>query len=151
MSVSNEHPVGDLVPASTRLRSVGRRLPPRLRRGLAVFAGGILGTLVRTLVEDVRFPASWPWATFTVNVTGALALGYLLARLLRSARPVGLAIPFVAIGLLGAYTTFGTFAVETLRLGENGRSGLAVVYAGLSVVAGLVAGWLGVRWGRRRP
>jgi CrcB protein len=73
-----------------------------------------------------------PWSTFTVNVTGALALGF-LARYF--APPHGSPTLFLAltVGLCGGYTTFSTFALDMFTLAERGEFGRAVLYAVASV------------------
>lgn len=109
---------------------------------LAVAIGGALGTLARVGV-DLALPATpggWPVATLLVNVSGALLLGMVLTRL-RDHRLRALLGP----GVLGAWTTFSTFAVELDTLLRT-RPATALGYAVTSVLAGLVA----VRLGRRR-
>ena len=54
----------------------------------------------------------------------------------------------LTIGFVGAYTTFSTFAYETLRLGEDGAVGLATVNVVTSIAAGILAAWLGTVVGR---
>lgn len=113
---------------------------------LSVALGGAIGSALRYGVSlaAVRWlpGKSWPWATFAVNAVGCLAIGWVLAGVRSQAlsEPVRL---FVAVGLLGGLTTFSTFGAETFSLLESGRWGLAVAYALCSVLAGLVAVWLG--------
>jgi CrcB protein len=120
--------------------------------GIAI--AGALGALARYGLEGVvsrRLPTAFPWGTLAVNVSGALALGFLftltterllVAPWLRSA---------LAIGFLGAYTTFSTFSLETFRLLEDGARGLALLNAAASVALGLVAVYAGVVLGRALP
>lgn len=123
-----------------------RRRSLRWRGLLAVFVGGMLGGGARTAVS-AAIPAgdAVPWGTLVANMSGALLLGYLLTRLLRASSRTTLMIPLVCTGLLGAYTTFSTFSVETVRLAAAGRSGLAAAYAGGSLLAGLAAAAAGIR------
>lgn len=129
-------------------------MPPRpdyLRPYLvgAVFAGGCLGTLIRAqLFEALPAPAGqWPWPTLAVNVSGALLLGILLQSLtlrgpdggLRRVLRLGL-----GTGVLGGYTTYSTFAVESVALARDGHGALAAAYDGLSLVAGALAAWVGI-------
>lgn len=115
------------------------------RRELAaVFAGGALGTLARAAfgAAVVAGPGQWPWATFGVNIVGALLLGYLTVRLPAS----GYRRPLLGTGLCGGLTTFSTLQVEILRMIEHDAFALAGGYAAASVAAGLVAVTLGARW-----
>lgn len=114
--------------------------------GVAGAAGAVARWLLAGLVRAQ--PGAFPWATFTVNVTGSFALGLVLG--LAGAR---LHLPDTAraaltVGFLGAYTTFSTFSVETLRLIEDGALGLALAYAGASVVLGVAAAYGGISLGR---
>ena len=130
----------------------------QLRRGqpailVAIALGGILGTLARYAVSRVVHvaPASFPWATFTVNVTGAFALGLLLTLVIERWPPSRYVRPFVAIGFLGAYTTFSTYMVETDLLIKDGAQAVAVMYVVGTLVAGFVAVYLGIVAGRLWP
>lgn len=122
----------------------------------AVAAGGAIGSVLRYWVGTVFLRpgmAGMPWGTFTVNVTGALALGF-LARYF--APPHGSPTLFLAltVGLCGGYTTFSTFTLDMFTLGERGEMGRAVVYALVSVVvsyAALVAGYQAARVLRPLP
>lgn len=109
---------------------------------LPVAVGGALGTLARVGTDLVlpATPGGWPVATLLVNVSGALLLGVVLTRL-RDHRLRAL----LGTGVLGAWTTFSTFAVE-LDVLLRTRPAVALGYAATSVLAGLVA----VRMGRRR-
>lgn len=118
---------------------------------LAVAAGGALGALGRyaldRLIERRSF-AVFPWSTFTINVSGCLLIGVLIAALVdRHRAPLWLRTGLV-LGLVGGYTTFSTFAQETLDLVEEGRLGLSLAYACGSVVLGVAAVVVGLRLGR---
>jgi fluoride exporter len=90
-----------------------------------VFAAG--GALARTtLSQHLNRPQGFPWGTLLVNATGSF--------LLALAAPLGPPVVTVlAVGGLGAYTTFSTFAVELVRLEEQHHLGVAAAYAVLSV------------------
>jgi fluoride exporter len=112
------------------------------RRELAaVFAGGVIGALVRLgLVEALpSTPGQWPWATFVANVAGALALGYFTTRLQERLPLSAYRRPFLGTGLCGALTTFSTLQLELLQMLDHGEGGLAAGYAAASVAAGLLA------------
>lgn len=120
----------------------------------AIALGGALGTAARYGVAQVIHvaPGSFPWATFAVNLSGAFALGAVLALVLRRFPTTRFVRPFVAVGFLGAYTTYSTFAVETVLLVRDGHAGLAAIYAGASLLAGFVLAAAGIRSvGRAAP
>lgn len=116
----------------------------------AVAVGGALGTPARygiALAVTVT-PGTVPWGTFWINVSGSFVLGVLLAVLL-ARRPADRYLrPFLAVGFLGAYTTYSTFAVESDLLIRNGRVGVALAYTVASLGAGLVAASGGLLLGR---
>jgi fluoride exporter len=122
----------------------------RMRTVLAVALAGALGALARWGLGSWfghRFP-SFPWGTMVVNVSGSFILGVMFAVLVE--RNIGSVTLRVALmtGLLGAYTTFSTFSLETFRLFEVGATGSAIANIGMSVVLGLLSVWLGVVAGR---
>lgn len=129
----------------------------RARLVLYVFVGGCLGTAARELVVlAVPAGAGIPWAVLAVNLAGALLLGLLLAVLTTcvpetpARRDIRL---FAGTGVLGGFTTYSALATDTALLLER-TPALGVVYAAVSVVAGLaLAGlglWLGGLAARRR-
>lgn len=118
---------------------------------LAVLAGGALGTLARAWVGTV-LPAAgpgWGWATLVVNITGALAMGLLVAWLATRVTSAFVR-PFAAVGLLGGWTTYSTFAVDAVTLtgGHGVANALGYVLATLliGVGASLAGLLLGERW-----
>ncbi|MEX0972393.1 MAG: fluoride efflux transporter CrcB [Solirubrobacterales bacterium] len=122
-----------------------------LRRLAAIYLGGTLGALGRVgLAEAAPHGAGeWPWATFAVNMAGALLLGYFVARL-RDHPEDSLAHPFLTTGICGTLTTFSALQLELFELVDGGHLGLAAAY----VAATLVVGYACVRLGmalERRP
>ena len=116
--------------------------------------GGALGALARWGVATAlpHSPGGWPWATLLVNLTGCLLLGALAAALTARPPEPAWARPFLAVGVLGGYTTYSAFAVEAVGLVEAGAPVLAVDYVLVSVLGGVLAvaaGALAVR-GRAR-
>ena len=95
---------------------------------------------------------AFPWTTFTVNVTGCALIGILMVNVVESRRIHRLLRPFLGVGVLGGFTTFSTYAVQTETLVADGHSATAVTYllgtlaAALAAVAG---GVLLARVGRR--
>ena len=122
----------------------------RMRTVLAVAVAGAIGALARWGIGawfGHRFP-SFPWGTMVINISGSFILGVMFAVLVE--RNIGSPMLRVALmtGLLGAYTTFSTFSLETFRLFEDGATGSALANIGLSVALGLLAVWFGVAAGR---
>jgi CrcB protein len=120
-----------------------RRFEPGALATIAL--GGALGAPARyAIAQALKVNGhSFPSATFIANVTGAFALGLFLTwiaphHLSRRLRPL------VATGFLGAFTTFSTFAIETVLLVRNHHLPMAVVYVVASLAAGLAAAALGV-------
>jgi CrcB protein len=117
---------------------------------VAVAMGGSLGATARYGI-GLRFPqrpGDFAWATFAVNVTGCLLLGILVVVLAERFPPNRYARPFLGTGILGGYTTFSTYSVETVLLLKDHYVARAVAYALGSLVAGLFAAWLGIAVGR---
>ena len=92
---------------------------------------------------------AFPWGTLVVNVIGSLLIG-ILGVLLVERMAVSDELRFgVLVGLLGSFTTFSTFSIETLNLLEHGDITRAVLNAALSVIVCVLAAWLGVTLGRQ--
>ena len=120
----------------------GYRLVSRdVRELAAIFAGGAAGAIARVLIaRHVGSSApNWPWSTFLINISGTFLLGYFATRLQERLPLSRYRRPLLGTGFCGAYTTFSTFQVELLRMIEDGRLWVAVLYAGSSIAAGLVA------------
>jgi fluoride exporter len=108
--------------------------------------GGALGALARWGVGLAlpSSPGGWPWATFTVNLSGCLLIGVLLAVLLARFPDHPWLRPLLAVGVLGGYTTFSTFAVDVVRQVEAGAAALALGYVAASVLGGCLCVLLGL-------
>ena len=101
---------------------------------LGIAALGGVGATARFLLDGAvssRAGTAFPWGTLAVNATGSFALGLAGTSVL------------VGTGLLGAYTTFSTWMLETHRLAEDGRRRPAVLNVVGSLAVGLAATWLG--------
>lgn len=113
---------------------------------LCVGAGSCLGGIARYLSTKYIQSAvetAFPWGTFAVNVAGCLLIGLVFGALER-----GVTIPpavrlFLTVGFCGGFTTFSTFANENYLLFSSSQFPMALLYAGLSVVAGFAAVYLG--------
>lgn len=108
---------------------------------LAIAAGGALGALARVGVAQA-LPVSageWPWATFAVNIAGALMLGYFVTRLQERLPVSTLRRPLLATGLCGAFTTFSTVQIELLKMADRNAYALAAAYLAASVIGGYLA------------
>ena len=118
---------------------------------LAIALGGALGSLGRYAVDSLierHTESVFPWATFAINMTGCLAVGFIIAALVdRHRSPTWLRAGLV-VGVCGGYTTFSTFAQEILDLLEGRHVAVAVGTATASVGVGLVAVFVGSRLGR---
>ena len=115
--------------------------------GLAGFAGAISRYAIGTWLGR-RSATSFPWATFAINVSGCLALGFLMALFTGRWVPNPDVRAALTVGFLGAFTTFSTFAYESVKLGEDGSSSTATAYVFASVGVGIAAAWLGTVAGR---
>lgn len=120
-----------------------------MRTLLFVAVGGALGTAARFLVgvwmKDV---GTIPWGTMLVNLAGSFALG-LLAGALASRGAIDADLrTAVTVGLLGGFTTFSTWTVESVELFGSGKYGLATLNVFGALAVGLVAAGLGLALGR---
>lgn len=123
---------------------------PRLT---AIALGGVLGSLARFAVAQPFGPwtsRDWPWATLIVNVVGCLLIGVIASSPRIERGPLWLR-PFLITGVLGGFTTFSAFALETGLLLEAGRIGAASAYLAATLAIGLVAVRIGVRLERALP
>lgn len=113
---------------------------------LLIALGGAFGAVARYGVTRAVQPLgrdAFPAGTLAVNLTGAFALGFLVTFLVqRTGIPGELRLALTA-GVLGAYTTFSTFSLETLALLEDGGWLRAAAYVGANVVGGVLLAWAG--------
>lgn len=108
----------------------------------AIGAGGVVGAEARYGIGQLQSAGgTFPWATLAVNVSGCLLIGVLMIVLLDVVTPHRLMRPFLGVGVLGGYTTFSTFGVETVRLVRDQHLGMAVAYLLASVLCCLLAVW----------
>jgi CrcB protein len=115
----------------------------------AVFLGGVAGTSLRFAVGEmmVAMGSSNLAPVLTVNIVGALVLGWFAERARHSAPWSTPVVAFVGVGLLGSFTTFSAFSVESVELLRSGAWVVGAAYVIVSVVGGLAAARTGVRLG----
>lgn len=106
---------------------------------LYVAIGGAIGAVLRYLVT---LGVAFPFGTLAVNVVGSFVMGLMLVWL--AARGLDRATPLVMTGVLGGFTTFSAFSLDTLKLVEAGRLSAAGGYVAGSVILSLVAIFLAV-------
>jgi CrcB protein len=134
--------------ANSPYRTGRSTMPRRADLGvLAVIAlGGALGSLARWGVGEALSHSAGDvaWSTFLDNVLGAFALGALMVLLLEVWPPRRLVRPFLGVGVLGGFTTFSTYLLDTQDLLRAGRPGAALLYLFGTLLFGLLASWAGV-------
>jgi len=115
---------------------------------LWIFLGAGLGGVARfavSCVAEQHWGASFPWGTLIVNVSGSFIIGFFAALVspdgLLAASPT--ARHFVTTGILGGYTTYSAFSLQTLTLARDGQWLYAGTYVGGTLVLCLAAVWLG--------
>lgn len=112
-----------------------------------IAAGGAVGAVARFGVVSGadRLGLAFPWGTLVVNVAGSFLIGLALGALAHHARFDEAIRPFFLVGVLGAFTTFSAFSMETLLLLADDRWLPAIGYVTASVVLCVLAAWAGHR------
>ena len=114
---------------------------------LAVAVGGALGALGRYGLNALiyqGYSGKFPLGTLCVNVLGSVAIGVLYVVIVERYLLPAMFREFLMIGLLGAFTTFSTFSLDSLALWQNGHLGLALGYILLSLILCLAGAWLAI-------
>lgn len=116
---------------------------------LLVGLGGMLGAMLRYLMAlaVLAWPLGerFPLATLLINIAGCLLIGLLVGLVERQGWPGELWRLFLMVGVLGGFTTFSAFGLETISLLQRDALALALFYVGGSVLGGLLAVWLGLK------
>lgn len=116
--------------------------------GFGSFVGGSLRYATIWWV-DKRAEGDFPWSVLVVNVVGSFLIGLLLPMYSKFGWGKDMAVPlFLSVGMLGGYTTFSTFSLQTLRLLQNSQYGLAGLNATASFLACLLAVFFGWKLGQ---
>jgi fluoride exporter len=119
---------------------------------VAVALGGVVGVCARygvsQAVQNIYGRSTFPLATFIINVSGCLLMGFLFQLTLEKADVSHSMRLAIITGVLGGFTTFSAFAMESLLLAEEGEMGTAALYVLMSVVLGLLAAYIGVWFAR---
>lgn len=145
-----------ILPPGQPIRPIGRAPPypscvatPRVLAWIAL--GGILGSLARFAVSYAWNPdqvGGFPVGTLVINVLGCLSIGMIVPVLAGHPREERLR-PFLVTGILGGFTTFSAFALESGVMLNDGHAARAAVYIGASLLLGLLAVPVGARITRR--
>ena len=119
-----------------------------IRHLLLVGMGGAAGSIARYLCQrwaSANFQHSFPWGTFLVNFAGCLLIGLLWGISLKSFERNEQLKLLLMVGFCGGYTTFSAFTLEGIGLLKENRIGLFILYTGGSVIAGLLATYVGMK------
>ena len=114
--------------------------------GLGSAAGGIARHLV-SLSVSARFGEAFPWGTLVVNVVGSFLIALVAGLADPSSRLMvpAAARQFLAVGVMGGFTTFSSFSLQTLNLLRDGQLAYAGLNVGLSLLLCLIGAWLGLQ------
>lgn len=114
---------------------------------LLVFVGAGLGGMLRHAINMLSLRwlgPNFPWGTFIINITGSIAMGLVVGFLAHRNVPGTELRLFVATGILGGYTTFSTFSLDTISLWERGEIATAAAYVLGSLLLSFVGLWFGM-------
>lgn len=119
---------------------------------LFVGVGGVLGSLFRYLVSEMAiniWNPGFPFGTLIINLTGAFLLGWVTSRLITPGKFDHAILTAFSTGVIGSYTTFSTFCLETVRLLDSRAYFTGILYITLSLTGGLLLVHLGMQTGSR--
>lgn len=115
---------------------------------VAIAVGGALGSVLRFLlsrwIQGRTQTGFFPWGILTVNLIGCLTIGVLFGLAAGRLTTDPILRVGIFLGLLGGFTTFSSFTLDTVTLFSSGAFGSAIVYILVSVVAGILATWAGL-------
>lgn len=122
-----------------------------MKQMIAVALGGACGAMMRfwfAAAVQRAVGGAFPWGTLFVNVLGSFLLGFLFVWLIERSTMGELARLAITVGFLGAFTTFSTFSVETVRLMQEGAMAWALGNICLQVLLCVGVAWLGMQLAR---
>lgn len=115
---------------------------------LLVALGGMLGASLRyliTLLVSAQALGAFPLATLFINLIGCLLIGTLYVNFFEQASYSWIK-PLLMVGVLGGFTTFSSFSLESIQMFKEGRYAWVFLYVMLSNIGGLLLAWLGSQW-----
>lgn len=112
---------------------------------IVVGIGGFIGAVCRYLIGliPIKEGCIFPLKTFVINILGSFIIGIIAALAVKNNSPHPRVVLFLKVGICGGFTTFSSFALETNDLIQNGNTGIALLYAILSMTAGVIAAFAG--------
>jgi len=122
-----------------------------VRQLAAVAIGGAAGAVMRWLMASGvqrMVGGAFPWGTFAVNALGSFLLGFLFVWLIERSTASELVRLAITVGFMGAFTTFSTYSLESVRLLQEGAFSLAFGNIAGQVVVCLLLTWLGIQLAR---
>ncbi len=122
-----------------------------VRQLAAVAIGGAAGAMMRWLVASgvqKMTGGAFPWGTFAVNALGSFLLGFLFVWLIERSTASELLRLAITVGFMGAFTTFSTYSLESVRLLQEGAFSLAFGNIAGQVIVCLLLTWLGIQLAR---
>lgn len=107
---------------------------------IVVGVGGFIGAVCRYLIGLIPVKEGWifPIKTFLINMAGSFLIGVIAASAMKNTSLNPRVVLFLQVGICGGFTTFSSFALETGNLIKNGNVYLALAYAVLSMVVGVI-------------
>ena len=123
-----------------------------MMQALAIAGGGAIGALMRFYASTGIYAflgRGFPYGTLFVNISGSIVMGLLYVLFIDRLQVSPEVRSALLVGVLGAFTTFSTFSIETLNLLENGELGKATLNIVLSISLCLLGAWLGMLAGRQ--
>lgn len=118
-------------------------MPGILYVGIGSFVGGVLRYLLSTWVHKILDNPWFPYGTLAVNGIGCLMIGFLSGLAENRSVFTSEARLFIFIGILGGFTTFSSFALETFSLARNTQNAAAAMNIALELILGLMSVWIG--------